>query len=229
MKNTLKKLIPPRYSWGWLVAVIFVNFSVYGGARLINGNRVHYILSLPLDDRVPLCEPFIIVYLLAFAQWAAGYLLAAGESRAVCRRVAVGDIIAKMVCFAVFLIIPTTLHRPEITGSGIFDRLTRMVYSMDAPDNLLPSIHCLESWVCLRSSFWLRRVPRWYRPVNAVFTVLVCASTVLLKQHLLIDIPAGILTAELGLGLAGWITVPGSLPIWRKARRAGLRISTGDE
>ena len=42
----------------------------------------------------------------------------------------------------------------------------------------------------------------WYKAFSGVFAVLVCASTVLVKQHVLLDIPAGILLAEFGLLMA---------------------------
>ena len=57
-----------------------------------------------------------------------------------------------------------------------------------------------------RAGFWMKRLPRWYRWGGLVMTLLVFASTLLVKQHVLVDIPGGILTAELGLGLSGrWL------------------------
>lgn len=198
-----EKWMPPAYSWIPLCAVVVINFMVYGGVRLINQNRAHHILSIPADDLVPLWTPFVLVYLLAFVQWVAGYYLAARESREVCWRVASGDIIAKLITCVIFLAYPTTLMRPDITGHSFFDWVTRIIYAVDAPDNLFPSIHCLESWVCFRSSLWLKKVPGWYKGLSFIFTLLVFASTVFLKQHLLLDIPSGVLLAELGLWAAG--------------------------
>ena len=201
LTDKLKEFIPPHYSWLLLAGVIIANFAVYSGARFINRTRPHYILSLPFDDSIRLCTPFVTIYVLAYVQWLTGYILAAHESRDVCYRIMGGDIIAKLICFVIFLIIPTTLHRPEVTGSTVFDRLTRLIYAVDYPDNLLPSIHCLESWMCLRGSLMMTRVPAWYKPFTFVFTLLVFASTLLTKQHLLLDIPTAILTAEIGLAL----------------------------
>ncbi|MBR2764594.1 MAG: phosphatidic acid phosphatase [Blautia sp.] len=201
LTEKIHEFAPPRYSWLLLAGVAIANFTVYSGARFINRTRHHYILSLPLDDRIGLCTPFITIYVLAYLQWLTSYILAAHESREVCYRIMGGDIIAKLICFIIFLIVPTTLHRPEITGRNVFDRFTRFIYAVDYPDNLLPSIHCLESWICLRGSFMMTKVPGWYRPFTFIFTVLVFASTLLVKQHLLLDIPTAILTAEIGLAL----------------------------
>ena len=48
----------------------------------------------------------------------------------------------------------------------------------------------------------MKRAPRWYAPAMLALTLLVFASTLLVKQHVLVDIPAGILVAELGLLLS---------------------------
>ena len=70
---------------------------------------------------------------------------------------------------------------------------------MDAPDNLFPSIHCLESYVCFRGALYTKKVPVWYKYVMLISTVLVFASTVLVKQHVLVDMLGAVLAVEFGL------------------------------
>ena len=102
----------------------------------------------------------------------------------------------------IFLLLPTTIARPEADGSGLIGWLTRIIYMADTPVTLFPSIHCLDSWLCWRFLVKCKKVPRWYKWVNFVFSLLVCASTVLVKQHVFVDIFAGIAVAELGLLLS---------------------------
>ncbi len=198
----IRKFLPPAYAYIPVALTLIVNFSVYIGCRMINLDRTHYVLSLPIDDYVPFFTPSVLIYVLAFVQWILGYYLAAMDSRSVCLRMTTGDMIAKVICGVIFLLIPTTMMRPEVTGSGFSAWLTRIVFASDLPDNLFPSIHCLESWVCFRTSLWLKAAPKWYKVGGFIFTILVCASTVLLKQHLVLDIIGGILLAEFGLQLA---------------------------
>ena len=58
------------------------------------------------------------------------------------------DLISRRVCLIIFLAYPTTNTRPVIEGSGFWDLLAGWLYSIDAADNLFPSIHCLVSWFC---------------------------------------------------------------------------------
>lgn len=195
----LKKIeaLIPGYSRLWLLLVVITNFTVYIGTRLLVTGRTHYSLQIPLDEKIPFLSFFVVFYVLAFAQWVIGYLLIARSEESFCRALLRGEIMAKLVCGLFFLLLPTTIVRPQITGSSVFDRLTAFIYQVDAPNNLFPSIHCLESWVVYRSSGYLKAVPRWYRPVSLICTLFVFASTVLLKQHVLLDIPGAVLLFEL--------------------------------
>ena len=85
--------------------------------------------------------------------------------------------------------------------------LSSLIYQMDAPVNLFPSIHCLESWCCIHAAFCMKKTPRWYLPVTIVMSLCVFASTLLVKQHVFIDIIGGILVFEAGYFIAKtWFT-----------------------
>ena len=196
--------IYPTYSILPIAAMLGMNMVAYMGTRIFTTGRYHYNIESPLDRMLPLVPFFVVFYVLAFAQWITGYLLIGREKKAYCYRFFLGEIIAKAICLVIFLVFPTTLNRPEITGNGIFERLLAFIYSVDAADNLFPSIHCLESWMCWRGCRKLTqtRLPGWFSGANLVLTLLVFASTVLCKQHVLIDIAGGVAVVEIGLFLA---------------------------
>ncbi len=195
----------PLYSILPLAAMLGMNGLAYFGTRIFTTSRYHYNIESALDKMLPLVPAFVVIYILAYGQWILCYLLIAREPKEHCYRIFTGEIIAKFLCLVIFMIFPTTLNRPEITGSGIFEKMLAMVYSLDAADNLFPSIHCLESWVCWRGCRHLTGAPKWFSKLNFIFTLLVFASTVLLKQHVLIDIIGGIAVSEIGLALSGVI------------------------
>ena len=150
----------------------------------------------PLDRWIPFVPSAVSIYVLAFLSWVVGIWVIARESPAVCYEVLAGEQIAKLLCLACFLLLPTTMERPEVTGSGFFPWLTRLIYRLDSPDNLLPSIHCLVSWMCFIGIRGNKRVPRWYRIFSCIFALLVVVSTQVTKQHYLIDAIGGILLVE---------------------------------
>ena len=194
--------IVPAYARIPLALLVIINLIVYEGTQFLMLHAKHWELALPLDGRIPFRPAWMVIYILAYLQWAVGYVMIARESRERCYRVFMGEIIAKFICGLFFIVMPTRIERPSVEGSGFIAWFTRLVFSADLPGNLFPSIHCLESWFCFRGAIGMKRAPRWYAPAMLALTLLVFASTLLVKQYVLVDIPAGILVAELGLLLS---------------------------
>lgn len=205
MRRWIEKIVP-RYAWGPLVLAVAVNMAVYEGVALFKDHLTFYSLELPIDRMLPFVAPFIVFYLLAFVQWVINYVLIARENKAFCYRFVYGDVISKLFCLLFFVLFPTTMERPDVVGTGRFDWLVKFIYHMDAPVNLFPSIHCLESWCCIHAAFAMKKVPNWYKGVTVVMSLGVFASTLLVKQHVLLDMFGGIVVFEAGLFISGWIT-----------------------
>ncbi len=196
------KLIP-SYARLPLAAVVAVNSLVYWGARVIAGDRVHVNMEMALDRLIPFVPWTIVIYFGCYVFWIANYILCAHLGKAYALRFYASDILAKIICFLFFVFLPTTIVRPEITGSGLAERAVAFLYEIDAADNLFPSIHCLVSWLCFIGVRGQARVPKYYQVLSLIFAVLVCISTVTLKQHAAVDIAGGILLAELAYYLTG--------------------------
>ena len=194
----------PRYAWRLLVLAVAVNMAVYEGAGLLKDHLTFYSLELPVDRLLPFVPPFVMFYLLAFVQWIVNYVLITREGRKFCCRFVYADIISKLFCLAFFLLLPTTMERPEAVD-GFFGGLVNLIYHMDAPVNLFPSIHCLESWCCIRAAFAMKKMPVWYKVGSVVMSLGVFASTLLIKQHVLLDVFGGIVVFEVGLLISGKI------------------------
>lgn len=193
-----KKHLLPTYSYLPFLLVVAVNCFVFYATRLVTRNATHFDISIWLDDRIPFCPEFIIIYILAIGQWILVLALASFEGRRFYYKATAAELSSKLFVFFVFLLMPTTMERGTIQGSDLFDQLTGIIYALDTPDNLFPSIHCLDSWVCLRVVCKQTRAPKWFKISNAVFSLLVFASVVLVKQHLFLDILGGIVVGELG-------------------------------
>lgn len=180
-----------------MAACVFVNCLAYFGSRALMQNARHYDLTTAADRFIPFHPGWIVIYFFgSYLFWAVGFPMAARCGKERWYRLTFAEILAKLVCGVCFLVLPTTNVRPEITGDGIFWRLTAVVYALDAPTELFPSIHCLESWFCFIGVRGQKNVPEWYRSFACVFAVMVFASTQFTKQHYLIDIVGALLLAE---------------------------------
>ena len=195
----------PKYAIKPLALALLVNSCVYMGIAQLRRFLTFSSLETPLDTALPFLAPFVLFYVLAFVQWGLNYLLIARDSKELCYRFAFGNIIAKLICLFFFVFLPTTLARPEVTGTDLCSRLVRLIYTFDPPVNLFPSIHCLESWCCIRASFLFKKSNRAYQTATLIMSLGVFASTLFIKQHVIADVFGGIVVFEAGFRLAGRI------------------------
>ncbi len=193
----LKKLIPD-YAVMPIASMLILNAVVFWGTRLITDNMTHYDLSGVMDYHIPFVPVFIIPYLLAFVQWIVGYIVIARQGKDYCERVMGGEMISKLFVGAIFLLYPTMMLRGEVTGSDVFSQAVALLYRMDAPTNLFPSIHCLESYICMKSALEMKDVGNRYRFAMVIMSILVFMSTVFIKQHVILDFFGAVIVAEAG-------------------------------
>lgn len=194
----IKDLIPRYAILPFIIALVF-QFGSFYLTRLFTSEATHYNLTTIVDKVVPFCPFFILFYFLAYVQWVAGYILISRESREACYRFFSADILSKFISAVIFIVFPTIMTRPEITGDGLWVFLTRFIYNVDTPDNLFPSLHCLVSWLCVRQAFAMKKVGKWYRIVQIVLTLAVFACVLFVKQHLFVDVISGVAVAEIGI------------------------------
>ena len=127
-----------------------------------------------------------------------------------------------------YAIVPNGLAlRPAyVPGQDIFACAVRRLYRTDTPTNVCPSIHVFNSVTLmlayLRSSCFAAPRRRWMRPAAVVLCLSITASTMLLKQHSVIDVLFGALLA-LALDYAATVLERQGIPE-RRSRRLPQRI-----
>ena len=160
------------------------------------------VLHCRLDDLIPFCKYAIIPYYLWFA-WipcTLFYLLWFNDRREfwrLCLPLFTGMTLSLLFC----AIVPngTDLRPAYIYGNDIFTRTVRALWRTDTSTNVFPSIHVFNSVTLalayhhcarLRGRKWL-----WVRVSADLLCVSIILSTMLLKQHSVIDVMGGIILA----------------------------------
>lgn len=196
--------MPSSRLFGTLFCVL-LNSLVYWVTQALVAHRSLIDMTTALDRLIPFDPHWVLIYVACFAYWAVNYVLMARQDN--WYSIMTADVLAKLLCGAIFLLLPTTNVRPEITGTGLTDWLMGLIYRLDAPLDLFPSIHCMESWICFRGILGQARTPKWYQAFSGVFALLVCLSTLFTRQHVIADVIAGVLLGELCLDMSrhwGW-------------------------
>lgn len=173
-------------------AVYMITFSY-----IENREVHHYIVHTVIDDKIPFCEYFIIPYLLWFAFVAVTiiyFILFNNNSNhkwkeyyQLCITLATG-----MTLFLIIsLVFPNGQDlRPVLSGDNIFEKTVQMIYHTDTPTNVLPSIHVFNSLTCCGAI--LKNQRKHFKKttdlLTVILTILIIMSTMLLKQHSVVDV-----------------------------------------
>lgn len=198
-----KRQIIPEIMWLPLLLALIFNTAVYYGARMLTADRIHYDLSIGLDRRIPFLPWTIVIYWGCYLFWLINYIIGCRQEGETAFRFISAELFAKAVCLLCFLILPTTNTRPVVEGTSIWEAGMRLLYRIDAADNLFPSIHCLTSWFCYIAVRKNERVSKGYRIFSLLAAVAICISTLTTKQHVIADVAGGIGLAEASYYLVG--------------------------
>ncbi len=189
-----------------MAAAVAFNLAVYYGGRFLSESLPHRCLETELDRSIPLLPWMVFIYWAGYIYWLVSYAQGMTLEKGGRGRFLIAHLMGEAVCFLCFVLLPTTLARPAVSGHGPGAALLRLTYRLDSPDNLFPSIHCFASWLSWIGVRGDRRVPLRYRLLSLFMALAVCVSTLTVKQHVAADAAAGILLAELSYLAAGVIT-----------------------
>ena len=181
----------------WRAALLtLVLLAAWYGTNLIyevlNHGPSRIFLRTPLDEALPVVPPFVVPYVSLTPLIAVSMLLFLLLRVRVFRSAAVAMIIAWLVSYAFYFFLQSYVDRPVPAGDDVFTSIIRSVYAGDQPYNDFPSLH--TSLSTITAVHWWRVDRRIGIPV-AVWTALIVASTVLVKQHYVADVAGGLLLA----------------------------------
>ena len=148
----------------------------------------------PLDDLIPFCEYFIIPYVLWFLFMTATvvYFMFFNEDVEEFRKL-VSILGAGMTAFLITSFVIPNYHnlRPQLSPDGnIFVKAVQILYTIDTPTNLVPSIHVFNTLACYAAIANNERCAnhKFIRYGCKILAILIILSTIFLKQHSVIDV-----------------------------------------
>lgn len=149
-----------------------------------------YYMFSPIDSKIPFIKEFVVPYLFWYIYMAFGFIYLGIVSKKDYYRLFLFMFLGMTVCYAVYGIFPNGQNlRPIITETDIYSRIIKNIYATDTPTNVAPSIHVLNSiavHVGLMGYEPFRK--NWaLRITSFILMITISASTVLVKQHSILD------------------------------------------
>lgn len=178
-----------------ILMMILFTTGFFGLDNLLRGRRFRDV-SCAFDGKITLSPRWIWAYLLYYPVcFAPLFFPGVLTHNELFLRVAAGFFAQFLVAWALFYFFPTRMARVPVPGDSWSSRAVRGLYAVDPGYNIFPSLHVANSFYVAALSAHL--MPDEWAGGFYVVALLISASTVLVKQHYLADIPSGML-----LGLA---------------------------
>ena len=198
-KLRVKNLNSPEFSHlklllGWVGYFVLYFLT----ENLIPESRCHPVWCI-IDDWLPFTEAFIIPYVFWYVLIviSLGYFLLYDVDSF--RKLQTYIIVTQVIAMACYILYPTRQDlRPEVFArDNVFTQIIGFLYSFDTNTGVCPSLHVAYSLGI--ASTWLRRkgTALWWKVFVVTAVVLICLSTMLIKQHSAVDV-----LAALPVGLA---------------------------
>ena len=195
-KNLKSNLLNEKYAISWLfIYVIFcaTTYELFNRPFGIVKN-----IKIPFDDMIPLVKELIITYHTYIPTLIiVGYIIYKHNFKEY-KKMILTLFLAQITAYVTFMLFQTYVPRYDVTllGNDIFSELIKYTYIIDGTYSGAPSMH-----VCVMSIaiFYLLKT-KFNNPLRiflVLYMILICSTTVLVKQHVFLDIPFGVLHAIL--------------------------------
>jgi membrane-associated phospholipid phosphatase len=176
--------------WSFWVSIAF--FTIYPSCNWLTARRNALDLYIPAELNIPFIPEFVWVYLSLYVL----FLIPPFALDPVrMRTLGVQLVAATIFCGVIFILLPAKLGFERIVPNNPFyGKLFTNLFSVDLPHNMVPSLHVVFSALILLAASDGPR-SKLTKPIFLGWLVLICVSTLLVHQHHLIDVVAGLFVA----------------------------------
>ncbi|MCY6369733.1 phosphatase PAP2 family protein [Clostridium ganghwense] len=190
--NTIKKFIDEHKHFLYLLILVplLICFSLC--QRFL---KPQYIMHCGLDDYIPFLKIFILAYIFWFIYMAIGFVYFGLKSRSDFLNLVKFIFLGMGISYVIYFILPSGQNlRPVLKQNDILTQMVGAIYYIDPPTNVCPSIHVINSIgvnaVVINSSLFKNN--KKIKVLSTIAMILICLSTMFIKQHSLLDVIAGI-------------------------------------
>ncbi|WMJ79591.1 phosphatase PAP2 family protein [Clostridium sp. MB40-C1] len=169
-----------------------------------------YIMHSSIDDHIPFLKVFILPYVFWYFYISAPFVYFGLKSKDDFLKLTKFIFLGMGISYIIYVILPSGQNlRPILLEKDIFTKMVGVIYAIDPPANVCPSIHVIDAVgvnivICSSPLF---EKNRRVKVISTIIMVLICLSTMFIKQHSFLDVIAGI---ALSIGLYGYVyLVPG--------------------
>ena len=194
-KFRLSRLNSEEFKHLWLLLYWPVYGVLFWFAERFYTVESYKVMYHPLDDRIPFCEWFLIPYMFWFLYLVGMHIYTLLYDVDSFRRMMKFIIITYTVTIMIYFLFPTCQELRPISfeRDNFLTRFMSAFYRFDTNTNVCPSIHVIGTLAVLFTALHCKTLQGFgWKLAFSVTAVLICASTVFLKQHSILDVVAAL-------------------------------------
>lgn len=191
---SLRRLNEPRFAHIKLLSGWFVYFALYFlTENLIPVEHCHVIHGF-LDDMIPFCEVFVIIYVSWFLFVAGSLAYTFFNDVESFKKIQLYIMITQVVAMMCYILYPSVQDlRPEVfPRQNVFTWILGLIYAFDTPTGVCPSLHVGYSLAILSVSSKDKALSCGTKIACTLYVLMVCLAVCFVKQHSSIDVLAAL-------------------------------------
>ena len=185
----LSKLTDPRFSHLLLLLGWIVYFALYFLTENLIPNEKCFPVHSVFDDIIPFCEYFVIPYVFWYLLIAISLLYFLLYNVKGFKQLQTYIIITQVLAMVCYIAFPTRqdLRPAEFENSNIFTAIVGFLYTFDTPTGVCPSLHVAYSLGIASSWVKEKGVSKRWKAFVVFAVIMICLSTMFIKQHSAVD------------------------------------------
>lgn len=156
------------------------------------------IIKIALDDYIPFIKELIIPYHTFMPMVILSGSIIFVKNKFQYKKLILVLFVAQITAYISFMIYQTYVPRYpiDLLGNDIFSKLVAATYSVDASYSGTPSMHVCVMLLCI-AYIYKESIKQPFKILMIIYMIFVALTTVLVKQHVVLDIPGGMVHAVL--------------------------------
>lgn len=170
------------------VALLLFQSAIYFGVQKLEGPA--HNIEKPIDEKIPLIPKTVFIYGMWYPLIAVFPLVLWGIDRQLYVAYVISIMVDIILSSVIYMVYPTSFERPKQISQNLSGRILKWIYIKGnyMGKNCMPSMHCSMCFIIIFFVIACGGMDLWIKGPVMILAVLIIISTLLTKQHVLIDV-----------------------------------------
>ena len=176
---------------------------------------IYFLIKVFISDynvinskvNIPLIKEFVYIYNLWYLFVILVVFLIYKYSKNNFKSLILTMLLGAFLAHITFIIYPSMIKRPVVEVKNVTDWFLNFTYKVDTPAiNCLPSMHCIYCFIIIFYALICKEIDYKKRIFIIIFSLLIVASTLFIKQHVIEDVVLALIYSIIVIFLAKLIS-----------------------